>query len=332
MPKLPTYLEKRVDSYYYRRTYKGERIRKSLGSNLQEAKRKALLLSQQLETGSTIDAKSGLTVSVFAERWLKEYIAQRRGEKDQRTAKSRHEMYVAPVLGAMLIESVKLQDLRALRAFLDDSELSKQSVWHVLSNVRCMFYYAVDVGVIQESPWRSSIFPKIKKKAPKRIPDEDLERVLAATPSEYKPIVELSLYTGLRWGEIQALQWRHVIQEGSPHLVVEETKSGEVRRVPLCEEAESALWKLRAQTSSVFVSHWRAKSGRWVTDITRKQTGIKWTFHQLRHTFACRWLNRGGSKETLQKILGHASISTTERYGEMSDDAVFAEMERVHLG
>jgi integrase len=56
---------------------------------------------------------------------------------------------------------------------------------------------------------------------------------------------------------------------------------------------------------------------------------MKWYFHQLRHTFACRWLERGGSKEALQRILGHSTIRLTERYGELSDDAVFGEAKRL---
>jgi site-specific recombinase XerC len=54
-----------------------------------------------------------------------------------------------------------------------------------------------------------------------------------------------------------------------------------------------------------------------------------WHFHRLRHTLACRWLEAGGSKEALQKILGHSTIRLTERYGALSDEAVFSEMRRI---
>jgi site-specific recombinase XerD len=49
----------------------------------------------------------------------------------------------------------------------------------------------------------------------------------------------------------------------------------------------------------------------------------------MRHTFGCRWLERGGSLAALQAILGHSTIVTTQRYARLSDDHVRAEVERI---
>lgn len=51
--------------------------------------------------------------------------------------------------------------------------------------------------------------------------------------------------------------------------------------------------------------------------------------HQLRHTLACQWIERGGSVAALQQILGHASVVTTQRYARLSDEAVMREAERL---
>jgi len=62
----------------------------------------------------------------------------------------------------------------------------------------------------------------------------------------------------------------------------------------------------------------------------REQSGVqRLHVHHLRHTFACRELERGGALAALQESLGHASIETTQRYAELTDDHVRADADRI---
>ena len=71
-------------------------------------------------------------------------------------------------------------------------------------------------------------------------------------------------------------------------------------------------------------------SPRSFATAVRKLTGIDdFHVHQMRHTFACQWLERGGSLAALQQVLGQASIVTTQRYARLTDEAVMREASRI---
>jgi integrase len=328
MPRLPKNVYKRGSKFYFRVKMNGREIRQSLGSNLQEARRRAPLLLQSLQSRAMEPEHAG-TVAEFADRWLREYLAQRRNQKGQRLVAQRLRDFVLPILGSYQIREVKREHLRALRASMETKGRAAQTVRHVLSDVRCLFRYAVEVGELSESPFRASIMPKIPEEAPKRLSDEEVSRILAATPPKYEVAVRLALLTGLRWGELHCLHRRNVKELPEPHLVIEHTKSGKVRRVPLVPEAVEVLRRERERTSSLFVLGFRAKNPCSFVERIGRKARVRWHFHQLRHTFASRWLERGGSIEMLRYILGHSTVRVTERYGRVSDTAVFAEVKRL---
>ena len=109
----------------------------------------------------------------------------------------------------------------------------------------------------------------------------------------------------------------------SSTLVVSQTKSKRVRRVPL---PASLVSEIRTRVGLISpLQH----SGEFAKRVKRKSGVKRFHAHQLRHTFACRWLEEGGSLAALQAILGHSSIVTTQRYGRLSDAHVQAEAARI---
>ena len=106
-------------------------------------------------------------------------------------------------------------------------------------------------------------------------------------------------------------------------LVVHQTKSGKLRRIPIPAWFEPEL-RDRVGKLVPFANSDPFNRG------VRLRSGIRrFHVHQLRHTFACQWLERGGSLAALQELLGHASIVTTQRYARLSHDMVMREAERV---
>ena len=66
------------------------------------------------------------------------------------------------------------------------------------------------------------------------------------------------------------------------------------------------------------------------TRTARRMSGVqRFHVHQLRHTFACQWLEAGGSLAALQQLLGHSTVLTTQRCARLDEDAIRSEALRV---
>ena len=265
-----------------------------------------------------------------ARRWLSGYVATGRGERDQRLATQRVRDFLVPCLGHLLLRKISAEDIRGYHLWLLERKkrwknrvlkvpLSRQSVRHILSDLRCLLNWCADVGLADRSVFPRRILPKIQERPPDRLTDEQVEQV-CSMEEPYGFIARLLVSTGLRWGEAARAQAAD-IQNG--WIVVHQTKSGKVRRVPILD---SLAVELRLRVGRLVPL--RDADGFAVQ--VRKRTGIEgFHAHQLRHSFACRWLEAGGSLAALQEILGHASIVTTQRYGRLGEAHVQAEARRI---
>lgn len=325
MPNLPRGMFKRTGRGYYTRLRVDGRDRwVALGTDFDVA-------SQKLRKLDRRDLpRVQMTMQQAAKKWLESYIATKRRPKDQRTAEQRVRDYLEAFMGYKQLTRITKDDLRAYRLWLEKQGRSTQTVRHILGDARCLFRWAEDSGWIDRSPFPRGILPRLQERPPDRLTEAEVDAVLVV-PEPYAFIARLGLGTGLRWGELTRMKSSDVEvarSEGGAEqgvLVVAHTKSWKMRRVPL----ESALW-----------SELRFKIGPYLpiqdswgfTRMVRRFSGVKrFHPHQMRHTFACRWLERGGSLAALQQMLGHSSIVTTQRYGRISDDQLRREVERVEV-
>lgn len=335
--RRPRNLVKRGGWYYCRVLLGGKLYRRALGTRELETARDRLAteldkIEREIREASMPKA---VKVSDFADRWLKEWVNQRRNAKGVKLTEQRWKQHVKPAIGAVDLVALTYADLRALRTGLD-GKLKPQTVHHILSDVRCLLRYAVDAGEIVKAPWRRDLMPRIAERAPLRLTDDQLERIMSFARPKESLCIRLAVHTGLRWGELRTLQWRHVVDKPRPHLVLEGTKSGRVRRVPLSAGALEVIEELQKTSTSVFVSPYQGVNPCHLayrnTARMPVDNRIRWHWHQLRHTFACRYLERGGSLAALQRLLGHSTSRMTERYAGLSDVALFADVERVDAG
>jgi len=125
--------------------------------------------------------------------------------------------------------------------------------------------------------------------------------------------------TGLRKSEGLRLKWDYV-DDARRTLTVEASKNGKTRHIPLSDYALELLGKLPRVERSSFVFVWPA-TGQPVRDPRhsffegRRRAGLNWVgFHDLRHFRATQWIKRGVEIRSVQGLLGHRNIKTTERY------------------
>src|SRR5438094_2600515 len=102
----------------------------------------------------------------------------------------------------MLVGRVKREDVRSFRLWLETrTSLSVASVWHVLSDVRCLFNWCEDAGLVERSPFPKRVMPRLQERPPDRLTDEEAAK-LAALEAPWGFVCRLALGTGLRWGEL----------------------------------------------------------------------------------------------------------------------------------
>lgn len=152
---------------------------------------------------------------------------------------------------------------------------------------------------------------------------------------DLKPILVLAVETGLRKEELLGLTLPSIdLRRREVRLTV--TKTGRPRQVPLSPRALQTIKELlersRPRSSYLFCK----PTGERIGDPKKafagacRRAGIEdFRYHDLRHTYASWWVQDGGDLYRLSRILGHATLQMTARYGHLRTDDLHEELERV---
>lgn len=159
--------------------------------------------------------------------------------------------------------------------------------------------------------------------------DEE-KRLLENSSKKLRDIIIFDLHTGLRQDELLSLQWARV-DILRKTIIIQESKNGKPRTIPLDRVAFDILVeksKIRnIKYDFVFTSRIGTKIDRHnlrrIFDLAVEKAGIQdFRFHDLRHTFATRLAQKGGSIQKISKLLGHQSIIMTQRYTHHSPESL----------
>jgi integrase len=240
--------------------------------------------------------------------------------------------------------TISLLRRRHIKRWLADvqkKKLARQTVMNTLNLIRGICRSAVDEELLRVSPVDGVIVPRQKRTEDSWtfLSPEEQARAVATIEGPEAEIVQFSIATGLRAGELCCLRVADlsedgiIVRYGSPPDLP--TKAGKVRRIPLLPMAREALerWdvKLRAKDGIVFPTLAKGvfrdpahvvKWDVWAPVSEAIGRNVRW--HDLRHTCAASllrgWWGRRWSLEEVCAMLGHASITTTERYAHLADD------------
>lgn len=227
--------------------------------------------------------------------------------------------------------------VRAHIASLHRARLSNRSLARHLSALRSFFAWACARGYLESNPARGVASPRTPKTLPRALSLPETGRLLevegesAAFPERDRLLFELLYATGLRVSELAGLDLDDV--DFSERLVRALGKGRKERIVPYGEPAARALkaylpgrTALRSRSESgpgsepLFVNHRGGRlTPRSIARILKRrlrEAGLPDNIspHALRHTFATHLLSAGADLRAIQELLGHASLSTTQKY------------------
>lgn len=227
--------------------------------------------------------------------------------------------------------------LRGFLARLYEGRRKKTSIGRKLAAIRSFYDYAVRRKWVATNPARALATPRAEKRVPSFLSEDEMARFLDL-PSSDRPIdlrdralLEFLYASGIRVGELVAIDLADV--GFAERLVRVRGKGKKERLVPFGRSAAASLeaWLRarndlpadRAGTDALFLNY---RGGR-LTSRSVERTVAKYirrtavvrhiSPHSLRHSFASHLLGRGADLRTIQELLGHASLATTQKYTHM---------------
>lgn len=211
-------------------------------------------------------------------------------------------------------------------------KLAATSAYNYYTRVACALNTAVRHGLISHNPCNElSTAEKIHTPDAQRcyLTREELQRfadapTATANEADTKQAFLFSCFCGLRISDIERLQWGDIVEsEGQMRIEMRMQKTQDLLYIPLSKQAQMYLPERAAasDTDKVFTLCGRRIIAIHVRNIAAAAEISKVvTFHTARHTFATLLLTQGADIYTTSKLLGHASISTTQIYAKIVDE------------
>jgi integrase/recombinase XerC len=243
--------------------------------------------------------------------------------------------------------SIDAADSRLVRAYvahLHQLGLRKSSIGRKLAAIRSFYRFLVRRGGLAKNPATDVGSPKVPKKLPSFLPPDELVLLLDAKPigaggeERDRAILETFYATGIRCAELRTLDLADIDRSSGTIRVL--GKGGKERVVPIGDQALAAIdayLAIRgARKGPLFLNRkgdrLTVRSIHRIVRARARRAGIsrRVSPHTLRHTFATHLLDAGADLRFIQELLGHARLSTTQKYTHVSSDHLMKVYDQAH--
>ena len=233
---------------------------------------------------------------------------------------------------------------RRFLANLAARHLSKRTIARKISTLKSFFRFLVKEGFIKSNPASSIPYPRIEKKLPSFLTEKEVAQFIDSLPEEKeidrrdKAIMEILYSCGMRVSEMLTLNRNDIDLIGG--VIKVRGKGKKERILPLGGPAEKALEKYLScrgdHSPALFVNRFKKRLSavgvRKIISRRAKLIGItkKISPHTFRHSFATHLLNRGADLRSVQELLGHSDIATTQIYTHLTTQRLRKIYDRAH--
>jgi len=251
------------------------------------------------------------------------------------------ERHIMPLWSQAKLTEITREDIEDFQALMIADGMKPGTVNRYMALVKYIFNLAERWGIIDKSPARGISKMADNNRKERYLTKEETTRLLAVLKDwpdrVIADLIRFLMLTGARKSEASQALWENInLQTGV--WTVPLSKSGKPRYIPLSQAAIALLEKQRVNGNEYVFPSPSPKISGGITlchrawDKIRKKAGVPDVrIHDLRHNYASLLVNHGRSLYEVQKLLGHADISTTQRYAHLSQDTLKDATEIVSL-
>lgn len=308
--------------WYCQFMVKGERVHKLLDGARNEPDAKDLELAEkfrlrQIQNGLLQREKKKYTINQAINFYLN---YSKIHKKDYQHDISKTE-FIKSFFRNKNLDEILTKDVEAYICFLkENKKYSNATINRYLSALRKIFNIAIDNNMLNKNPCKTIKAMKENNEKIRYLTKEEEEKLFKELPERIKPIILCALHTGLRRSNILAMKWENIdLDFRYIEILKQDNKGHKSIKIPISDVLFEVFTSIEVKSEYVFIN---PKTNLPYDNIhkafknacLRAGLGKDFRFHDLRHTVATRLVEKGVDIRTVQEIMAHSSITTTQRY------------------